>query len=303
MDTFDAIRTRRSITRYDPNHTMTDEEITTLISAAMLSPTSFNAQHWRFVVITNKTQRTEMRAAALDQPQVTDASLLIAMTADLKAYRKEPARYWRNAPEDIRNMLSGWMVPFYNGKPELERDEAMRSIGIAAQTIMLAATAMGYQTCPMIGYDPALIAQSLNLPSDHVLGMLIAVGKATHKPWPRPGQLPISEVLIRNRFAEVHTPFQPTMAAAAASTTHPPSPHPPPHPQPQASARTAPGHGSCSAAPSKAQPPLEKSGTHPSAAAWAPAHPHPPSAPTAHLQPRTPVAPHPPAPQAPHGSQ
>ncbi len=43
------------------------------------------------------TLRKQIRAAAVDQAQVTDASLLIVLTADLKAWKKSPERYWRNA--------------------------------------------------------------------------------------------------------------------------------------------------------------------------------------------------------------
>ena len=43
--------------------------------------------------------RKQIRAAAWDQAQVTDASLLLVLCADLKAWEKDPARYWRDAPE------------------------------------------------------------------------------------------------------------------------------------------------------------------------------------------------------------
>ena len=81
------------------------------------------------------------------------------------------------------------------------RDEAMRSIGIAAQTIMLAAKGMGYDSCPMIGFDFDKVAKLINLPTDHVIGNLIAIGRATKPAWPKPGQLPLAEVVIQDRFA------------------------------------------------------------------------------------------------------
>lgn len=96
--------------------------------------------------------------------------------------------------------MSGMMVQFYDGQDQLQRDEAMRSIGIAAQTIMLAAKSMGYDSCPMIGFDPVKTAELINLPEDHVLGMLITVGKAAKPANPRGGQLPLEEVVIRDRF-------------------------------------------------------------------------------------------------------
>ncbi len=76
----------------------------------------------------------------------------------------------------------------------------MRSVGIAAQTIMLAAKAMGYDSCPMIGFDPKAVASLIHLPADHTIGMMISVGKATKPAQPKGGFLPFSEVVIENHF-------------------------------------------------------------------------------------------------------
>jgi nitroreductase len=35
---------------------------------------------------------------------------------------------------------------------------------------------MGYDSCPMIGFDSVAVAEIINLPSDHVIGFMIAVG-------------------------------------------------------------------------------------------------------------------------------
>jgi len=76
----------------------------------------------------------------------------------------------------------------------------MRSIGIAMQTIMLAAKSLGYDSCPMIGFDFDAVATLINLPADHVIGPMIAIGKGTKKPWPKPGQLALDEVVVTDRF-------------------------------------------------------------------------------------------------------
>jgi len=51
MDTFDAIRERRAIKHFDAEHRMSEAELSELIQLAVLSPTSFNMQNWRFVVL------------------------------------------------------------------------------------------------------------------------------------------------------------------------------------------------------------------------------------------------------------
>lgn len=187
MDTFEAIHQRRSVKAYDPTHRLTSAEETKLLEAAIQSPTSFNMQNWRFVIVRDPEQRKRIRAAAVDQVQATDASLLIVLTADLKAWQKSPERYWRNASPEVQALVVGWMGPFYEGKEQLQRDEAMRSCGLAGQTIMLAAKAMGYDSCPMIGFDAVKVAEIINLPKNHVIGFMIAVGKAVKPAAPKGG--------------------------------------------------------------------------------------------------------------------
>lgn len=198
--TIETIYGRRAVKHYDPEHRLTEEEQKTLFETAMQSPTSFNLQHWRFVAVTDEALRTDIRAAAYDQAMVTEASLLIIMTADVMCWKKDQAKYWRNAPKDAQDILVPWIVPFHEGRPQLQRDEAMRSIGIAAQTIMLTARSMGYDSSPMIGFEADKVAALINLPEDHVVGMMIVIGKATKPAWPKPGQLPMDEVVIRDRF-------------------------------------------------------------------------------------------------------
>jgi nitroreductase len=201
VDTFDAIYERRAIKHYDNTHEFSAAEINKLMEAAMQSPTSFNIQNWRFVLVRDKELRKKIRAAANDQAQVTDASVLIVLTADLKAWQKSPERYWRRAPQEVAEILVDWMGPFYEGNEQLQRDEAMRSCGLAGQTIMLAAKAMGYDSCPMIGFDPVQVAELIKLPEDHVIGFMIAVGKGTKAAWPKPGQLPLEEVVVHDQFS------------------------------------------------------------------------------------------------------
>ncbi|MFZ3087648.1 MAG: nitroreductase family protein, partial [Methylotenera sp.] len=164
MNVSQAIIERRSIKAYDPQHKMSDEEIAKLMSLAMLSPTAFNIQNWRFVVVTDPALRKQIRAASWNQAQVEEASLLIVLTADLKSWAKQPERYWENAPKPVQDYLIPAIGQYYSGKEQVQRDEAMRSCGMAAMTIMLAAKEMGYDTCPMDGFDFDAVAKLLNLP-------------------------------------------------------------------------------------------------------------------------------------------
>ncbi|QUS61489.1 nitroreductase family protein [Synechocystis sp. PCC 7339] len=201
MDTFDAIYQRRSIKHFDPDHRLTPEEERKLLEAAIQAPTSYNIQHWRFLIIRDPQLRQTIREKYGNQAQMTDASLLILVVADVDAWDKDPARYWRNAPPEVADYLVGAIGSFYGGKSELQRDEAQRSIGMAMQNLMLAAKAMGYDSCPMIGFDLEKVAELVKLPADYAIGPMVAIGKRTEDARAKGGQLPLEELVKENSFA------------------------------------------------------------------------------------------------------
>ena len=201
MDVLESIYQRRSIKQFDPDHRLTAEEEKKLLDSVIQSPTSFNIQHWRFVLIKDAELRAKIRSEyGNDQAQMTDASLLVLFTADTLAWKKEPGRYWANAPQEVADLLVNWMGPFHEGREWLQRDEAQRSIGMAMQTLMLAAKGMGYDSCPMIGFDIEKVAELVKLPEDHVMGPMVAVGKRMKDPWPKGGQLSLNELVFEDSF-------------------------------------------------------------------------------------------------------
>lgn len=201
MNTIDAIYARRSIKQFDPTHEITAAEERQLLEAAIQSPTSFNIQHWRFVILRDRELRATIRQeCGNNQSQMTDASLLVLFAADTKAWAKQPERYWVNAPKEVSDLLVGWMGPFHEGREWLQRDEAQRSIGMAMQTLMLAAQELGYESCPMIGFDIEKVAELVKLPHDHVLGPMVAIGKGLQSARPKGGQLPLEELVFENSF-------------------------------------------------------------------------------------------------------
>lgn len=200
MDTLKAIEARRSVKHYDPEQRMPEADVQSLLSLAMLAPTAFNIQNWRFVLVRDPALRKEIRAVAWDQAQVTDASLLVIMCADTKSWEKQPDRYWANAAQEVQDFILPALDAYYRGREQVQRDEAMRSCGIAAQTLMLAAKSMGYESCPMDGFDYDAVGKLINLPADHVVAMFVAIGKPTKDAWPRGGQLPMADVVVEDRW-------------------------------------------------------------------------------------------------------
>ncbi len=200
METFEAIQSRRSVKQFDSEHRFSPNETRKLMEAALLSPTSFNMQNWRFVVVTNPGLRQDLRAAGFNQAQFTDASLVVYLVIDKSAHADRPERYWRNADEEVGSMMVNMMGGYYADNEPLVREEGHRSCGMAGQTLMVAARAMGYDSCPMVGFDFQKTSELLNLPADHEISFAITIGKALAPARPRAGQLPYEEVVIQDRF-------------------------------------------------------------------------------------------------------
>ncbi len=200
MDTFDAIAARRSVKKFDPAHTLTEGELARLMKAAALTPTSFNIQNYRFVVVTDPAVKRRIREAGWNQAQFSDCSALVIVCGDQGAYAKDPARYWAGAAPAVREAVVPMITGYYGTHEVARRDENLRSGSMAAMTLMLAAKAMGYDSCPMVGFDFTRVAAIINLPRDHDIVMAVAVGKALEPAKPRPGQVPLDELVVRDGF-------------------------------------------------------------------------------------------------------
>ena len=113
INTIDAVYKRRAVKHFDSTHRLTEAEERKLLEATIQAPTSFNIQHWRFVILRDPELRARIRKEyGNDQAQMTDASLLVLFTADTKAWQKNPERYWANAPKEVSDLLVNWMGPF-----------------------------------------------------------------------------------------------------------------------------------------------------------------------------------------------
>ena len=199
MNVFDALQQRRSVKHYDPSHELTDDEIRTLLTSISLSPTSFNMQNRHTVLVRDPEVKAQLKAASWGQSQVADAAAVFVLTGALEAHKRTD-RYLRNAPEPARKALEPMIGGFYDGRDDLLRDEACRTIGLAGMSLMLQAKSMGYDSCPMIGFDPVKVSEILGLDANHPPLLMVVVGKALTPAYGRMGMLDFEETVSVDRF-------------------------------------------------------------------------------------------------------
>ena len=92
------------------------------------------------------------------------------------------------------------MQRYYEGLDQVQHDAALRSCGIAAQALMLAAKSMGYDSSTVDGFDFETVAELINLPDDHTICMFVAIGKSKKGRAPSKNKNLGNEVVTIDRF-------------------------------------------------------------------------------------------------------
>ncbi|MDA5109276.1 nitroreductase family protein [Brevibacillus thermoruber] len=199
-----VMEARHSVRKYDPNAEIPREELNEILRLAATAPSSWNLQHWRFIVVTDRAKKEQLLPIAYGQQQVVDAFATIIVLGDLEADKSARPVYDEAlakgyVTEQVRETLIGQIEGAYRNNPQFARDEAIRNASLASMQLMLAAKAKGYDTCPMGGFDRDALIQALNIPPRYVPVMMITVGKASVPAYPT-ARFGLDQLVIENSF-------------------------------------------------------------------------------------------------------
>jgi nitroreductase len=202
-DLFTVLKERRSVKHYDPSHRMTRAEVEQLLSAAHSAPSSWNLQHWKFFVIDDQAKKEQVLPIAYGQKQVVDSSIIVAVLGDLQANINAEPVYGEAVangvmPVEVKERLVAQINGAYQS-PQVARDEAILNASLAAMQLMLAAKAMGYDTCPMGGFDKGKFVAAFSIPERYIPVMLVVVGKPLKPAYPS-SRLPLDQVVFYNEM-------------------------------------------------------------------------------------------------------
>lgn len=195
---------RKSVRKYNANTTISRETIMQLLEDATSSPSSSNMQPWRFIVIDDKEIQKNINIFSFNQEQIETASAIIAVIGDTEMYLNAEEIYAKNVelgymPEEIASKLAKDSLAMYSSVPK----EALLNIihfdaGLISMQIMLLAKEMGYDTVPMGGFDKSKFAEYMELPSNEVPILLLAIGEAAGPAYGS-SRLPIERLVRFNK--------------------------------------------------------------------------------------------------------
>jgi len=199
MNTFETINQRISANRFNPDKLLSRAEIEELVTHATQAPSSFNLQHWHFIAVIERSLKECLKAVAYGQQKVVDAAVIFIVLGNLQAHTKLADILGQSVQAGIFDQFTAnQMLTTANmmyADPVAQRDEVIRSVSLAVMTLMLAAEAKGFVSCPMIGFDPDCVKHEFHIPEHYLPVMLLAVGHPAPGNWPRKVRLSVAEVL------------------------------------------------------------------------------------------------------------
>lgn len=202
------IKERRSANKFVPGVELPAQELEEIFSLVKFAPSAFNLQHTHYVVVTDEEIKNSIYGAANHQYKIKTASAVIIVLGHMDAYQdaakiNEGLLHLGVLTQEEYDREVNNVTGFYQGRGEaFMRDEAIRNASLSAQLFMLAAKDKGWDTCPMIGFDPEAIKEILQIPDRYVPVLMLAIGKEdTSSQRPRGYRKPVGEFVSYNHFS------------------------------------------------------------------------------------------------------
>jgi nitroreductase len=165
-----SLRWRYATKQFDPSRKISADVWTALEESLVLTPSSFGLQPWKFLVVRDPAVRAKLVTESWNQPQVTDASHFLVLTArtdlaqaDIDAWITCMAET-QGKPAEAVAPLKGMIEGFAERMSHDERHAwNVRQVYIALGQLMTAAAVLGVDSCPMEGISAPAYDRILGL--------------------------------------------------------------------------------------------------------------------------------------------
>ncbi|OXS57661.1 nitroreductase family protein [Cohnella sp. CIP 111063] len=201
------VKNRRSAMKFMKDVEITERELNEMFSLTKFAPSAFNLQHAHYIVVKDPEIKNKLYEAANKQYKVLTSSAVILVLGNTNAYRDvgpihEGLLNLGVMSKQEYDMTVESVLSFYEERGEsFQREEAIRNASLSAMLFMLIAKDKGWDTCPMIGFDPVEVGTILNIPESYVPAMMITIGQEdTSSQRPRGYRKPVGEFVSYDTF-------------------------------------------------------------------------------------------------------
>ena len=206
----EAIEQRRAARsfRSDP---IPQEILAEILRLGVRSPSGYNLQPWRFIVLQEQANKEKLRACAFDQRQVTEAPVVLICCGDRRVNQAdyiesiiEIGKAAGGVNDAFANYMRQAIPQLFENKPCFESMEAWtnRHTMLAVAHLAISAKSFGVDTCPMEGFISAQVKEAFNIPPEVDVCCLLPMGYAAEPFKQYGGRFDIEQVFFAESFGE-----------------------------------------------------------------------------------------------------
>lgn len=170
---------RRATQHFKPDP-VPEEYLEAILHFAAQSPSGYNLQPWRFIVVRDAENRHRLQKAAMNQSKVSEAPVVIIAFAVKGEWKNRIDEIFQ---EGVRRGAGNASIVEMQKAAAAKFLEACppaiwlnRHTMIAVTTMMLVAEAYGLDTAPMEGFDADAVKREFSLPHESEVIALLAIG-------------------------------------------------------------------------------------------------------------------------------
>jgi nitroreductase len=196
----------RRATSHFTDEEVPEEYLKAILRLAGQSPSGYNLQPWRFIVVREAENRKRLQKVALNQLKVSEAPVVIICLGMKEEWKERATEVFREGAERGAGSLDKW---------EQARDGAIKALAkkpmevwvnrhtmIAVTTMMLVAEAYGFDTAPMEGFDAEGIKREFDVPDEAEVCALLAIGRAAQPDKVYTGRFELSRIVYSEGYGE-----------------------------------------------------------------------------------------------------
>ena len=180
MQFAECVMQRYATKKFD-GRTIPTAKVNELLELVRFAPLALNLQPWKIKVIADKATKVALRPASNDQEQITTCShlLVFCADADYDSLNKRLGELMKknHVPDEIIKMVTGMAAGFVAGmSPEQRAAWSQAQTFLALGNALNGAKSLGFDSCPMGGFNPMEYSRILKIPGHLTPVMLCPIG-------------------------------------------------------------------------------------------------------------------------------
>lgn len=182
-----------------------------ILRLGVRSPSGYNLQPWRFVVVREQENKEKLKACAFNQRQVGEAPVVLICCGDRRVGNSEyiesviqMGMETGGVNEQFADVMRQQIPALFEYHPCFENVEAWtnRHTMLAVAHIMIVAKSYGVDSCPMEGFVTAQVKEAFQIPAEVDVCCILPMGYAEEPFKQYGGRFGIDQVCFSESYGE-----------------------------------------------------------------------------------------------------